>query len=98
MGNGLKHYLLLWGGLIGFTLTFATGLVAGNDIVTILFNASLGCVGGGLLFKWLASMMVEYSLVQKRKAEALAIATAEAGSAPKGKTNPATAIPKKGTK
>lgn len=46
----MKFYLLL-GGTCGFSVAFASGLLAGNELATVLRDASFGCLTGALLMK-----------------------------------------------
>ena len=45
------QYFTLIGGFVGFLLTFAVSLIAGKDLAESVFNATVGCVIGGLLFR-----------------------------------------------
>jgi len=64
--TALKQYLLLLGGFLGFCCVFVTGIVAGNDIVQTLFNASVGCIVGGMMLKWLGIIIIDCYISQKR--------------------------------
>ncbi len=81
----LKQNLLLLGGLFGFLCCFATGLVVGLDVVQVLLNSAIGCVVVGLMFKWVAVLLIEYATLQRKKAMAAAAAVAEAEAAKKPK-------------
>lgn len=45
------QYFTLIGGFVGFLLTFAASLVAGKDLAESVFNATIGCVVTGFLFR-----------------------------------------------
>jgi hypothetical protein len=45
------QYFTLIGGFVGFLLTFGVSLFAGKDIAHSVFNATIGCVVMGLLFR-----------------------------------------------
>ena len=81
----MKQSLLLLGGFVGFAICFATGLAAGSDIGQVLFNASIGCMVGGIMFKWISVLLVESLQMQRRKASLAAekAATAAAKEAKK---------------
>ncbi len=77
MGDALKQHLLLLGGFAGFALVFATGIAVGKEIETVLFESAIGCVVGGVLFKWISGLIVDsWTISRRRAAEALAAPTA----------------------
>jgi hypothetical protein len=45
------QYFTLIGGFVGFLLTFGVSLLSGKDLAQSLFNATIGCVVMGLLFR-----------------------------------------------
>ena len=45
------QYFTLIGGFVGFLLTFGVSLFAGKDLALSVFNATIGCVVVGLLFR-----------------------------------------------
>jgi hypothetical protein len=45
------QYFTLIGGFVGFLLTFAVSLFAGKDLAESVFNATIGCIIVGLLFR-----------------------------------------------
>jgi hypothetical protein len=45
------QYFTLIGGFVGFLLTFAVSLFAGKDLAESVFNATIGCVLMGFLFR-----------------------------------------------
>ncbi len=44
-------YFLLVGGFCGFLIVFASGIAAGNDLSTVLCNATIGCLCGAFLMR-----------------------------------------------
>jgi uncharacterized membrane protein YjfL (UPF0719 family) len=44
------QYFTLIGGFLGFILTLAVSILTEKDLVTSVFNATVGCVITGLLF------------------------------------------------
>lgn len=78
----LKQYLLLLGGFLGFCCVFVTGIVAGNDIVQTLFNASIGCIVGGMMLKWLGIIIIDCYVSQKRMEAQAAIDAASTNEEP----------------
>ncbi|MDB6093995.1 MAG: hypothetical protein JWM32_1557 [Verrucomicrobia bacterium] len=51
-------FVFLAGGLAGFLLAGAAGLWAGRAIDRVLFDASVGCLVGALLFRWFWTVLV----------------------------------------
>ena len=47
------QFFTLIGGFVGFLLTFVVSLLAGKDLAESVFNATIGCVVGALLFRGL---------------------------------------------
>jgi hypothetical protein len=45
------QYFTLIGGFVGFLLTFGVSLLSGKDLAQSVFNATIGCVVMGLLFR-----------------------------------------------
>jgi hypothetical protein len=45
------QYFTLIGGFVGFLLTFGVSLFSGKDLAASIFNATIGCVVMGLLFR-----------------------------------------------
>lgn len=50
--------IFLAGGLSGFVLAGAAGLWSGHHPDRILFDASVGALVGGMLFRWLWSVFL----------------------------------------
>lgn len=73
-------YAMCLGGLLGFVVVFATGLVAGKSPVEALVQASIGSVAIGLLFRWVSLIWirnVKQMLMEKQQAAVAVIAEAE---------------------
>ena len=45
------QYFTLIGGFVGFLLTFGVSLFAGKDLAESVFNATIGCIVMGMLFR-----------------------------------------------
>ena len=71
----MKNVVLI-GGVLGFALAGTTGLLAGRAFDRVLLDAALGCLVGGLLFRWLWSVLLagvrEVFLARQRAATAAA--------------------------
>ena len=66
----MKHSFAL-GGLIGFALTFTSGLLAGSDADTALRDAVLCSLVVAMLFRWLrASLVTHFTTVLREREEA----------------------------
>ena len=63
----MKQSLLLLGGFIGFAVCFAAGIAAGRDVGNILLSAAVGCMAGGLMFKWISILLMESIAIQRRR-------------------------------
>jgi len=46
----MKYFMLL-GGFFGFSLTLAMGVVAGGELGMVVFQSSVGCIVGAILFR-----------------------------------------------
>jgi hypothetical protein len=57
------QYFTLIGGFVGFLLTFGASLFAGKDLAQSVFNATIGCIVMGLLFRGLRAAL-EYCAQQ----------------------------------
>ena len=66
--NKLKHYLLLLGGFLGFCIVSATGILLGHGMDQIILDASLGCLFGGMAFRWIAILLIDSLVIQRRAA------------------------------
>jgi hypothetical protein len=69
-------FIFLTGGLVGFILVAATGLYADRSPDRVLFDATLGCLGAAVLFRWFWSVVLhgfrETYLTRQRNAAAAA--------------------------
>ena len=95
------QYFTLIGGFVGFLLTLIVSFLAGKDLADSVFNATIGCVLVGLLFRALrfaAELCAKQVVAEKTRLrdEELARQNAEtetnAGppSGPEGEPKPAT--------
>jgi len=46
----MKYFMLL-GGFVGFTIAMGAGIWSGTELWMVVFNSSIGCVGGAFLFR-----------------------------------------------
>lgn len=58
----MKYFLLI-GGFSGFSTVFASGVAAGNDLSTVVCNATIGCMCGALLLRGFR-MLLDHQLRQ----------------------------------
>ena len=69
----MKYFMLL-GGFLGFTISMGAGIFAGSELWMVVFNASLGCVVGALLFrifrKVVAGSVREVAMQRSRRPQA----------------------------
>ncbi len=73
-------FAMLLGGLLGFSVVYVMGIVAGKAPTESLVQASLGSVAAGLLFRWIAIVWirnVKQMLMEKHQAAVAAMAEAE---------------------
>ena len=52
-----SKFFIALGGFLGFTLTFASGILAGGHASDVLRDATIGCLICGLLVKMLMSVI-----------------------------------------
>jgi len=84
------QYFTLIGGFVGFLLTLAVSFMAGKDLADAVFNATIGCVLVGMLFRlfryaaeYCAKQIVaEKTRIRDEELAAQQAAMAEAESAP----------------
>jgi hypothetical protein len=92
----MKTFFLL-GGFAGFLICAGAGLLAGHAPDQILCDAAIGCLGGALLFRWFASVLLRacaQSLADRRAAARReAEARSDAVAAPKPAPAPKAANP-----
>jgi hypothetical protein len=84
MNQALKQYLLLIGGFVGFAAAFAVGLYVGNDVGVVLLHASMSCIVSGMLFKWMAGLILESLWTRRQALKKAALAAINAGVPVKG--------------
>ena len=76
-------FVFLSGGIAGFLLVAAAGFQAGRAPDRVLFDATLGCLAGAVLFRWFWSVLLhgfrEAYLTRQRNAAP----AADAGAKPK---------------
>jgi hypothetical protein len=61
------------GGFLGFALVMAVGLAVGRRSASLLLEASVACVIGGMLFRWWHRMLlqgVKASIDDRKRVEA----------------------------
>lgn len=83
MQASMKFFTAL-GGFLGFALVMGVGLAAGRLAASLLFEASVACVIGAMLFRWWHRLLlqgVQSSLEEKRAA-----AAAKKADTPPGRT------------
>lgn len=78
----MKFFTAL-GGFLGFALAMGIGLAIGRRSVMLLFEASLACMVGAMLFRWWHRMLLQgvQDSQQERRAAAAAAKKAESASA-----------------
>ncbi len=77
-------FVVLAGGASGFAIAAATGLWTGRTPDRILLDGAVGCLAGGLLFRWFWNVLlggIRDTYVARHRAAAAA--TASAASKPK---------------
>lgn len=69
-------FVFLVGGLAGFLLAAAAGLWADRELDRVLFDASVGCLVGAMLFRWFWTVLVRgiRETILQRHADATASA------------------------
>jgi hypothetical protein len=79
------RFVFLAGGIAGFVLAVLSGLIAGRAADRILLDAALGCLAGGLLFRWFWTVLVRgirETILARHAAATAAAAAAPNGAAP----------------
>jgi hypothetical protein len=78
-------FVVFIGGVFGFALAATTGLLTGRGLDRVLFDAAVGTLVGGLLFRWLWNVLLsgvrENYLARQRAAAAASAAAASAKTA-----------------
>ncbi|MBI5766932.1 MAG: hypothetical protein HZA93_04005 [Verrucomicrobia bacterium] len=78
-------FIFLLGGFAGFTLTTAASYFAGHAADRVFLDAAVGCLCGGLLFRWFWTTVVNGMrevILQRHAANAAAAAAASAATHP----------------
>ena len=73
-------FAIILGGLIGFTVVFVMALLSGKTPTECLFQASVGSVVLGILFRWIAYIWirnVKEMLMEKHQTAVAAMVEAE---------------------
>lgn len=52
-----SNYLIIFGGFLGFCAAAIVGLYVGNDWVTVVRNAMIGAVAGGISMKFFLGVL-----------------------------------------
>jgi cell division protein FtsL len=81
----MKFFTAL-GGFLGFALVMGLGLATGRRSVMLLFEASLACMVGAMLFRWWHRLLLQgvQAAQHERRAAAAAAKKAESASARAG--------------
>jgi uncharacterized membrane protein YjfL (UPF0719 family) len=92
------QYFTLIGGFIGFALTLAASILAGKELGTSVFNATVGCVIIAFLFRGLhfVTVFCAKQVVSERtrlRNEEMAAATEEAAALEKIQSEEAASTP-----
>jgi hypothetical protein len=69
--------IFLIGGFSGFVTGAATSLWAGHEPDRIFLDAAVGCLAGGLLFRWFWTVLVRGIRETLLQRQAAALATAK---------------------
>lgn len=77
--------IFLLGGFVGFSVVAVAGLLAGRSGDRVLLDAAVGCLVGGILFRWFWSNLTQ-ALVHTVKAKREARRAAEEATAAAAKT------------
>ena len=82
-------FVVLAGGASGFAIAAATSLWTGRTPDRILLDGAVGCLAGGLLFRWFWNVLLggirDTYIARHNAASAAAAATATAAAAAKPK-------------
>lgn len=87
------QYFTLIGGFLGFVLTLVVSLLSQKDLSTSVFNATIGCVITGFLFRgfrFIAEYCAKQVVAERTRIrdEEAAAAEAEAAANPLSETTP----------
>ena len=73
-------FAIALGGLVGFGVVYVMALLAGKTPAESLFQASIGSIVVGILFRWVTSIWirnVKQMLIEKRQTAVVAMVEAE---------------------
>jgi hypothetical protein len=76
----MKFFTAL-GGFLGFALAMAIGLAIGRRSAMLLFEASLACMLGAMLFRWWHRLLLNSVVEAQQERRAAAAAAKKAESA-----------------
>lgn len=71
------RYVFLLGGLLGFVLAAGTAFLMERGPDRVLLDGAVGCLAGGLLFRWLWNIMLaglRETMVARQRAAAAEVA------------------------
>jgi hypothetical protein len=71
------RFIFLSGGALGFTVAAATSWLSESSPSRLLLNAAVGCLAGGLLFRWFWTVLLRglrETILHRQKAAATAAA------------------------
>ena len=74
-------YLLLVGGAAGYALVFAGGWRVGRDPLSVVVEASFGCLAAAFLFRWLGTIYLRSVRTMLREREVVSRQHNRAGEA-----------------
>jgi hypothetical protein len=75
-------FVFLLGGAAGFSLTAAASYFAGHQADRVFLDAAVGCLCGGLLFRWFWTVLVQSIRETILQRQATAAAAPAAPAAP----------------
>lgn len=90
-------FVFLVGGIAGFLAAALTGYFSDHSADRILFDAAIGCLAGGMLFRWFWTQLVRgiRETILARHAAATAAAAATANGAPASAAAPKPSVKSK---
>lgn len=78
------QYFTLIGGFLGFILTLAVSILTQKDLVTSVFNATVGCIITGILFcgfRYIAERCAKQVVAERTRIRDEELAAAEQAAA-----------------
>lgn len=70
------RFIFLTGGVLGFSVAAATSWLNDSSPSRLLLNAAVGCLAGGLLFRWFWTVLLRGlrdTIMNRQKAAAAAV-------------------------